>query len=256
MAPTEIAEVKTQEIEQRTSATVEKAAAIIITDQEDLDAATAFLREVKRVRDEIAETFDPIVSAAHEAHKLALEKKKKYDEPMAQAEKVVKAKMGEYVADQKRIADELQRKQEEDRRKAEAEATRKQAEEAEAQRKRDEEARLAQAAEATARGDTKRAEAILNEPPPPPPPLQPVAVPPPVAIAIPKVAGVSFAPAWKARVVDKQALIRAAANSPEQYAAYLLVDEKAAGALARSLKGEARLPGVEFYSETQTSVRR
>lgn len=253
---TEVMTVEVTEIEAKTTPAIEKARGLIIQDQEDFAAAGEFLKELKGVQNEIDIAFDDIIKQAHETHKAAVAKKKRYTEPVAQADTMVRSKMSTYVAQQKHIQEETARKADEERRRLEAEARQKQAEEAAKARKADEDARLAAAAEAQARGNAESAERILNAPPPPPPPLAPIVMPqaaPPVEM--PKVAGVSFREVWKLRSVDKNTLIHAAAKNPELYAGYLLVDEKALNALAKALKGEARCPGAEFMSEQQSAVR-
>jgi hypothetical protein len=83
-------------------------------------------------------------------------------------------------------------------------------------------------------------------------------VAPPVQAVVPtttKAAGISSRQTWKAEVVDKAALIRAAAND-HSLMVYLLVDEKAVGAIARALKAETRIPGVRVYAEDGLAVRR
>lgn len=60
------------------------------------------------------------------------------------------------------------------------------------------------------------------------------------------VGGVSVATkVWKFRVVDR-------AKIPEEY---WLLDEQRLGQIARTMKENASVPGVEFYSETKTGVR-
>lgn len=77
---------------------------------------------------------------------------------------------------------------------------------------------------------------------------QPVVIPPPVAPpapAVPKVKGVSFREVWKARVVDVNLI-------PRQY---MVPDMVALNDMARAFKGDASVPGVEFYSENVVASR-
>jgi len=109
----------------------EEASSIIIHDAKTLRGANNFLLTVKGMLKEVKEAFGPIIEKAHKTHKEALAQKKKYDEPLLQAERSVKMQIGVYV-----------RKLEDDRLEAarkvaaaEAERMRKEAEiEAEAQR--------------------------------------------------------------------------------------------------------------------------
>lgn len=77
-----------------------------------------------------------------------------------------------------------------------------------------------------------------------------------VATAAPMAAGIGTRQTWKATVVDKVLLIKAAAADPERYAAYLEIDLVKLNALAKSMKGEARLPGVTFAAEAGISLRK
>lgn len=76
----------------------------------------------------------------------------------------------------------------------------------------------------------------------------------PTPIAAPEIKGFSSRTVWKARVTDKQALIRSAAERTD-IAALLLVDEKAANRLAGALKNALNVPGLEAYEEKVASSR-
>ena len=67
----------------------------------------------------------------------------------------------------------------------------------------------------------------------------PVVPLPTVRTEQPKVAGISRRQVWKARVIDPTKVPRD----------YLMVNEKALDALAKSTKGEIKVDGVEFYAE-------
>ncbi|HEU4401903.1 MAG TPA: hypothetical protein VFT43_07335, partial [Candidatus Polarisedimenticolia bacterium] len=73
-------------------------------------------------------------------------------------------------------------------------------------------------------------------------------------VAVPKEAGVTFRDAWKARVDDAMALVKAVAEGKAPLA-YLTVNQAALDAQARVLKGELRVPGVVAYNEP-VEVRR
>ena len=73
-------------------------------------------------------------------------------------------------------------------------------------------------------------------------------------IAAPEIRGFSSRTVWKARVTDKAALIRAAADRPD-IAALLLVDDKAANRLAGALKSALNVPGLEAYEEKLATSR-
>src|SRR4030042_1491544 len=88
----------------------EKAKEIKIRDQLSLDTANAFLRGIKGLLSKIADTFDPIIKQAHEAHKQAIDQRKKHEEPLLQAERIIKTGMGPYLAEQDRIRREAEGK--------------------------------------------------------------------------------------------------------------------------------------------------
>ena len=71
----------------------------------------------------------------------------------------------------------------------------------------------------------------------------------------PKAAGVSFRSNWKAEVTDLAALIAEAAGNKERVS-LLKADESALNALAKATKGAVHIPGVRFYDDRITSVRR
>ena len=73
----------------------------------------------------------------------------------------------------------------------------------------------------------------------------------PVLVAEPaKAAGTTINKRWKARVVDETA-VPAYVNGME----LRKINQSALDALARMSKGEASIPGVEFYQDTTISVR-
>lgn len=65
-----------------------------------------------------------------------------------------------------------------------------------------------------------------------------------------KAAGTTINKRWKARVVDETA-VPAYVNGME----LRKINQSALDALARMSKGEASIPGVEFYQDTTISVR-
>jgi hypothetical protein len=87
-----------------------KAKEIRVRDQVSLDTANAFLRGIKGLRAKIAETFDPIIKRAHESHRQAIEQKKKHEEPLVQAEVIIKAEVCRYLTEQVRIRREAEEK--------------------------------------------------------------------------------------------------------------------------------------------------
>ena len=101
---TDAAVVPNEEAIERQVPTVQsQVEGIVIHDQVSYSAAESISIFIKKMRKEINETFDPVIDAANKTHKLAIEKKKKYEVPMIEAEKKIKEKMGFFLSEQKKI---------------------------------------------------------------------------------------------------------------------------------------------------------
>ena len=171
------------------------------------------------MRKEIDSYFDPIISRAHAAHKEAVSQKKRADEPLAQAEAILKPQMLAFVNEQRRKAEEEERRQrEEARKKAEQE-------------------QLEAAIQAEAEGDKEAAEAIIQEP---------VYVPPiQVKAEIPKVSGFSVREQWTFEIVDEKKIPRE----------YLIVDEVSIGKIVRAMKDKTSISGIRAYNASSAAMR-
>jgi hypothetical protein len=102
--------VATEEVAKRASGYVEKARKCVVTNNEQYMSAAEFLKGVKSLQNEIAAAFDPIISKAHEAHKEALAQKAKANQPLLEAEKIVKDHITHYLqAEEQRQAYEKAR---------------------------------------------------------------------------------------------------------------------------------------------------
>lgn len=200
-----------------------------IVTQEHYAAAGDRLKGIKSLLKKVADTFDPIISKAHAAHKEAVSQKKTHEAPLIEAEGIYKRAMLNYQDEQERIRREEQARLEE--------AARKEREKLEAQ-----------AAKAEAKGKTEKADELKTR-------AEMVAVPV-VSIETPKIAGISTRETYKAVVFDKMALIRAVAEGkvPDTI---LLYDQTALNQLARSLKTGLNYPGVRveaFQTIASTSA--
>ena len=210
----------TEEIQRETSLAEIKAADIVVDSHESYEIAGQFLVGVKTIRKNIAETFDHLIKSAHEQHKSVISEKKKHDTPLNDAERVVKAKMGNYSTKQARIAREEQQRKEREAR--EAEETR----------------RLAEAEALEKEGRNEEAEQVIEAPicvavaPPPPPP---------------KAQGISTTKRFKFRVVDKSKIPLA----------YMQHNEVLIGQVVRQQHEAAEkiIPGIQVYFETGVSAR-
>ena len=192
------------------------------------------LKGIMALKKRVAETFDPIISKAHAAHKEAVAQKKSHDQPLADAEAVYKRAMLTYQDEQERVRRQEQARLEE--------AARKEREKLEAQaRKAEERGKTEKAAELQARAAT-------------------VATPV-IAVVTPTVSGISTRETYKAVVHNKTVLIEAVAGGrrvivdpkyagPERRVhprvpdAVLAYDQAVLNAQARSLKDTLNYPGV------------
>ena len=218
-----------EQVEQQGLVLVQQAEEITVLDTASFQEAGGFLRQIATYLKRVGEVFDPIVDAAHRAHKIAVEQRKKMLEPAQVAERIVKGQMAVYEqTERERVARE-QRERDAERRRLE------------------DEARLAVAASLEAQGKPEAAQAALTAPV-----TMPVFTPP--VQAVPKAEGVSFRDQWKARVVDPVALIKAVANG-EAPANLVIADQQALNKLAVALKGEMRVPGVESFCDRISSVK-
>lgn len=147
-----------------------------ITTAEDYTRAGNILLTIKEIRKKIENTFRPIKQKMDAAKKEVLDQEKAADKPLAEAEAYIKPLISGYLAEQERI-----RKAEEDRLR-------------EIARKEEEERRLAEAIAAEQSGEKEVAEEIISAPVQPPPVVVPKTVP--------KVSGVSMMKQWKFRITD------------------------------------------------------
>jgi hypothetical protein len=226
MAPAETTQVEQQALAIRDEATV---IALSVQNSTSYEAAVAWLQDVvKPLRALINETFDPIIKAAHESHKVALAAKAKVEAGPATAENVVKLALSGYT---KRLL--LAEKEANERALAEA-------------RKAEEDRRLAQAAELELLGRGEQAQALLDKP---------IIVPVPATVthAVPKVSGVVNRTSYSAVVTDLQLLVEYVAQHPDQIG-LLQPNQVALNALARALKTNARIPGVEVRETNGVAV--
>ena len=210
---------------------VEQAKGLVIRDQLGRDNAMAFLKEVKTAQKRIGALCDPVVKAARDAWDAAKTQRDTLLAPFIGAEGAVKALVIRWDGEQARIAEDERR-----RLQALADA------QAEAERKR------AMAAAEKLKTPELRNERIEQ--------AQEI-VAPVVQVAAPtvKTEGEVVRLLWKAELVDKAALIKAAAAGDQAAAGMLTFDTAAANGFARGTKGAVQVPGVRIYSERSMAVR-
>lgn len=212
-------QLENHEIENRTLTVPQQAKLLTINNAEDYQAAGELLITIKSLRKEIDETFDPIISKAHAAHKEAVSKKKQVDAPLVEAEGILKPRIAAYLNEQ-----EKKRREEEHRSRLEA-------------ARRAEEERLAEAIKAEEAGAKEEVEQILN---------QPTYLPPPVILpsTAPKISGIASRKTWKFEIIDPKLV-------PDEYK---IVDSVKIGKVVRALGSQCRIPGIQVYEETNISA--
>jgi hypothetical protein len=224
------------QVTQKALAFPDQARALTISDTATYQQACDFLLGVKALRAEIAETFDPHIGRAFEAHRALCREKKEAEAPLADAELIVKRALVTYDTAQERIRQEEQRRLQEQARR---EAEERQLMEA-----------IALEEEAKASGDAglaMEAAAKLEEP------IHTPAVA--VAPTTPKVSGIAYRETWSGRLTNIAALIVYAASNP-QFMGLLMINQPALNQLARSMKNQMRIPGVEAVSTKDVAAGR
>jgi hypothetical protein len=199
----------------------------VITTPEQYRTVAEFLKGVKALRAEIADTFDAHIKRAYEAHRALCAEKRNAEANAVEAEGIAKSLLDAWDTEQQREAERRRVRDEGLAREVQTEII------------------LDDAIAAEAAGDPERAAEILDAP------RAPIAAAAPVLT--PKVEGIAFRVTWGARVTDFAALVKAAALHP-QYLALLKPDMTAINGLARSLRERLNVPGVEAVSSRGVSA--
>jgi hypothetical protein len=212
-----------RELETRALTLADDARALEIVDQASYELAAERLLAVADLRREIIEHHAPIKQAAHKAWQEVIAAERRLLDPVAEAERIYKAAIAAYEAEQRRLESES-------RMKAEAEALRL-AEEARERELEQAEAEGADAVEVAAMIAAPLALVVPQAPP-----------------AFQQAKGVSIAATWKGQVTSLEALVRAIAAGQ---ASINLVqpNEPAINQLARATRGTLQVSGICFFSE-------
>jgi hypothetical protein len=207
----------------------DQARAVTITSPDSYQRACDFLKGVKALREEIAETFDPHIKRAYDSHRALCAEKKDAEAPLAEAERIVKTALVAWDTEQERIRLAEQRR-------LEAEAKRQ-----------EEDRRISEAEYLSDQGAIDEADALLDAP---------IDVPV-VAIAptTPKVSGIAYRETWSAKVTDLHALVKFVAANPS-HLGLLQASLPALNAQARSLKAQMRIPGVQAIATKDVAAGR
>jgi len=252
-------EMQVAEIQKDVAPVIQRAAAMVIVTPQDYEMAAQGLKELKGAQKRVDETF---LAPWRKAKSDAEAQRKKWDDllmvPLMQAEQIFKSKQIAWNQEQERIrqaeqrrlqaaADEAARKE---REKSEAAARLQREKEAAARAEQERQEALArqarneverQKAAAAAEAARKIAEAaaakaaVREE-------TAAAVVAPVVTVASvqPEIKGQHITKTWKARVVN-------AALVPREW---MVINQSALDAFARSTKGAVQIAGVEMYEET------
>jgi len=201
-------------IEKEVSDVVLYAENITITDAESNDQADQFLIGVKALQKKVKDTFDPIVKKAKDTHTEACNQKNKHLDPLLEAEKTAKNKMGDWF------------------KLCEAEKARLQAE-IDAKAKAEKDALDKQKAEAVASGDLQAAANLEKQA------NEVIATKVNVQTEEKKKGASAPIKVWKTRIKDEALIPRD----------YLMANEKKINDMVVASSGSLIIPGVENYQD-------
>jgi len=222
-------ENKIQQLETQALTLPEQAKKIQINDDQSLHQANEFIHICRQLRNKIADTMNPIIKRAYGVHQESLAQKRKLEEPLKQAEKIVGPLISTY-----------KRKKEEEIRIREEEKARK----IEEERKKKEEA-LEKAATLEKAGDQEKAEEEFEKAEKIEEEESLLALEPKFKPTAPETKGTSIRENWRFRVKNLKEVPRE----------WLKLDEVKVGAAVRTSKGKIEIPGIETYSVDSLSLR-
>lgn len=211
---------------------------LMVINQESLTIANQFILGIKSVRKEIADTFDPIIDQTNKAHREALSQKARHDEPLKQAEALLKDRTRIYLIEEDRKRREIEvarARAEAERRRLEEEAIWK-AQEAERrarEAKNDAERKKAQEeADKFIEQAAAQEEKIVNEMP--------------KEVIKPKVEGLSMRDHWTFDIIDASLIPRE----------YLIIDIPGINKIVQYQKDKIIIPGIRIYCEKIMAARK
>ena len=226
-------EKESLEKEVKTPDLIQYANALEIHTHNETIAAQETLKEIKRRQRIVKERLEPIRDNTYRAWKSVCDLLASFINPLEAIERIIKKKCSDFQ-------DEIDREFQEEARRAEAKRL-------EEERKRREELeRQAKAAEE--KGKTEKAEALREKAENVA--VAPVFTPPPP----PKAQGTIFKKVWKARVTNWSDLFLSI-HQGKAPANLLTINQSALNAFAKGVKNTMPVPGIEFYEETDMSVR-
>lgn len=206
-----------KKIEQESNQLVVKAQGLVIKTNEDNVTALEFGKVIKRMQKEVDEAFDPIIDKAHQAHKEAVSQKKRYYEPLVNAERLIKQKSIDFQMAQERIRQEQERKLQEEAEKKRQEA-------------------LAKAEAARAEGKDNKADKYEEK--------AANIVAPTLASNVQEVKGSSLKDDYDFEVINPDLIPRD----------YLVIDEVKIRRVIKATKGSLAIPGVKVIIKKVMSL--
>lgn len=204
----------------------DKANRLVVTGDRAYQVGAEMLQGIKALRIEIAAACDPVIKAAHAAHKAATKQKNDLEAELVEADRVIREKLAAYHEAQERIAAQARIAAEAEHRAAQEAADR-------------------EAAQLAAAGESELAELARAE--------AAIPVPAPKAHTV-AAAGVSTRETWDAEVTDMPAFLRGVIDGKIPRGA-VLVNATLLRQMARSLKDELDWPGVTVKRGASVVVR-
>jgi len=229
------------EVAQLVPKVVAQANQIVISTDDDYEMTASFLQLIATRKKEVEATFDPIIAKAHEAHKEACGQKKKFMDPLIDAEKTTKRKMIDFDDERERLRKIEEARLAEIARQEQEAAVAEAARLAKIEADRIQEAALTEAAQLEAQGEKVLADIVLQHAADcvamAPAVVAPIAAPVVVQSTVPKVEGIAKTVNWEFEVTDERLIPRE----------FLSVNMQAIRAVVRAQKGLAKIPGVRTW---------
>jgi vacuolar-type H+-ATPase subunit H len=214
------------ENEQRALTVIRAGMSIVVRDQTSLTAANGLLLDVKALRRKFDNEFNPGIAQAFAHHRYLTAQKKKWTDPLDEAERAIKPKITDYLVEQDRIRLEAERAVQRAK-EAAAKAAQDAADEALALIEQGKTAQADKVVEAAA----AKIEDIQADTPFVPD--KPVAV------------GASIRETWDYEVTDESLIPRK----------FLIIDHTTLRRYAAAMKHQADVPGVRFFSVKSVASR-
>ena len=108
--------VEVTEINQQVSPIVRKAQEMSIHTGPEMETAKSLIKSLRELKKKMGETFTPMIEKAFAAHKEAKAQAKKHTDPLDDAERILKQKIGDYLdAEEKRLLKEAEDKAQKER---------------------------------------------------------------------------------------------------------------------------------------------